>query len=144
MAWPNFHLTDGRRGRLTGGSTGCKRERPTCTERKTAHRECGWKDGDSGDSAGESLCPTKKQQNPLDSDWPSHGRPFHSLGTDPQRSLSDYLAKKNRMSAIPSAKAKPYPNVSTGVTFFPRLRMTAPTDVSTSPAMIGLINKLTP
>src|SRR5579859_4616620 len=78
MAWPNFHLTDGRRGRLTGGSTGCKRERPTCTERKTAHRECGWKDGDSGDSAGESLCPTKKQQNPLDSDWPSHGRPIHS------------------------------------------------------------------
>src|SRR5579864_6339858 len=79
MAWPNFHLTDGRRGRLTGGSTGCKRERPTCTERKAAHRECGWKDGDSGDSAGENLCPTKKQQNPLDSDWPSHGRPLQVL-----------------------------------------------------------------
>ena len=31
-----------------------KREHPTCTERnKIAHLECGWKGGDSGDSAGK-------------------------------------------------------------------------------------------
>jgi hypothetical protein len=60
------------------------------------------------------------------------------------RSLNNYFAKKNRMSAIPSAKEKPYPKVSTGVTFFPHLRITAPTDDKTSPAMIGLTNRLMP
>ena len=60
------------------------------------------------------------------------------------RSPSVYFAKKNRMSAIPNAKAKPYPKVSTGVTFLPHVRITAPTDDKTSPAMIGLINKLIP
>jgi hypothetical protein len=44
------------------------------------------------------------------------------------------------MSAIPSAKAKPYPKVSTGVTFFPHLLMTVPHDDKTSPATIGLIS----
>jgi len=61
-----------------------------------------------------------------------------------RRSLNDHLVKKNRTSAIPSAKVKPYPNVSTGVTFFPHLRIRAPTVESTNPAMIGLINKLMP
>ena len=60
------------------------------------------------------------------------------------RSRNDYFAKKNLMSAIPSAKAKPSPKVSTGVTFLPHLRITAPTDDKTSPTMIGLINKLIP
>jgi hypothetical protein len=31
------------------------------------------------DSAGEKPCPKKEQKNPLDSDRPSHGRPFRSL-----------------------------------------------------------------
>src|ERR1700680_3092386 len=54
-----------------------KREHPTCTERESLNEECGWKGGDSGDSAQrEKTCPTKKQKNPLDSDRPSHGRPF--------------------------------------------------------------------
>src|SRR6516165_484622 len=56
------------------------REHPTCTGRiKLAHRECGWKGGDSGDSAGEKPCPTKNKIKSLDSDRPSHGRRFHSL-----------------------------------------------------------------
>ena len=43
-----------------------KRERPTCTERKIAHEECGWKGGDSGNSAHrEILSNEKKQQNHL-------------------------------------------------------------------------------
>jgi hypothetical protein len=56
-----------------------KREHPTCTERtKSLNKECGWKGGDSGDSAGEKPCSTKSEE-PLDSDRPSHGRRLHSL-----------------------------------------------------------------
>jgi len=55
------------------------REHPTCTGRiKLAHRECGWKGGDSGDSAAEKPCPTKNKIKSLDSDRPSHGRRLHS------------------------------------------------------------------
>ena len=44
--------------------------------KRIAPRECGWKHGDSGYSAGrEKTCRTKKQKNRLDSDRPSHGRP---------------------------------------------------------------------
>jgi hypothetical protein len=57
-----------------------EREHPTCTERRQSlNEECGWKGGDSGSSAGEKPCPTKKRKNPLDSDRPSHGRRLHSL-----------------------------------------------------------------
>ena len=53
-----------------------KREHPTCTERsKALSEECGWKGGDSGNSAGKkTACPTKSKTNPLDSDRPSNGR----------------------------------------------------------------------
>src|ERR1051326_4130908 len=37
----------------------------------------GWRQWRLG--RGEKPCPTKKQKNPLDSDRPSHGRPFRSL-----------------------------------------------------------------
>ena len=57
-------------------------------------------------------------------------------GRTPSRRGPHHCAKGNRTSAIPSANAKPYPKVSTGVTFFPHLRMAAPTDDSTDPAMI--------
>src|SRR5437764_13025415 len=53
------------------------RERPTCTERNFAPRECGWKHGDSGYSAGKKQCLTKPRPNRLDSDRPSHGRRYH-------------------------------------------------------------------
>jgi hypothetical protein len=59
-------------------------------------------------------------------------------GRSSSRRGPHHWAKGNRTSAIPSANAK----VSTGVTFFPHLRMAAPTDDSTDPAMIGLINRL--
>src|SRR5579864_1335775 len=44
---------------------------------RIAPRECEWKHGDSGHSAGEKSCLTKKQKNRLDSDRPSHGRRLH-------------------------------------------------------------------
>ena len=58
--------------------------------------------------------------------------------------LEYHLAKKNRISAIPRAKANPYPKLSTGTTFFPGLRRMAPTDDMTSPVIRGLTNKLYP
>jgi hypothetical protein len=51
-----------------------KRETPNLHRARIALKECGWKGGDSGGSAGEQLCRTKKRKNPLDSDRPSHGR----------------------------------------------------------------------
>ena len=51
-----------------------------CTERnKIAPRECGWKHGDSGHSAGEKACLRKRTKNRLDSGRPSHGRRLPSL-----------------------------------------------------------------
>src|SRR5262249_25404572 len=71
---------DGRRGRKTHWHHRLKRERPTCTERNSiAHEECGWKDGNSGDSARENCVAQKTKSNTLDSDRPSHGRRFHQL-----------------------------------------------------------------
>jgi hypothetical protein len=55
-----------------------KRERPTCTERPIAPRECGWKHGHSGDSAEEQPLFKRKNKNSLDFDRPSHGRRLHS------------------------------------------------------------------
>jgi hypothetical protein len=50
-----------------------------------APRECGWKHGDSGHSAGETKpCSTKPMKNRLDPDLPSHGRRLHSLRTIPK------------------------------------------------------------
>jgi hypothetical protein len=37
----------------------------------------GWRQGKLGRR--DQPCPTKKHKNPLDSDRPSHGRPFHSF-----------------------------------------------------------------
>src|SRR5437764_11001215 len=38
--------------RQSGGSTGCNENAQLAPSEKVAHRECGWKDGGSGDSAG--------------------------------------------------------------------------------------------
>src|SRR5215831_3479439 len=57
---------------------------------KIAPRECGWKHGDSGHSAGEKLWLRKRTQNPLDSDRPSHGRRFHSLTPSDARFQRDH------------------------------------------------------
>jgi hypothetical protein len=54
MAWPNFPSTKMEERSTNRWQHRLKREHPTCTERnKIAQRECGWKGGDSGDSAGE-------------------------------------------------------------------------------------------
>jgi len=52
---------------------------PNLHRAKIAHQECGWKGGDSGDSAVKNLVQWKKRQTPLDSDRPSHGRRLHQL-----------------------------------------------------------------
>ena len=59
-------------------------------------------------------------------------------------SVLPYFAKISLTVAIPSANAKPYPNVSTGVTFFPSLRRMLPSADNTSPVMMGLIKTLMP
>jgi hypothetical protein len=41
-----------------------KREHPTCAERKSLAEECGWKGGDSGDSAGEKTLSNEKTKEP--------------------------------------------------------------------------------
>jgi len=72
---------------------------------KSLIEECGWKGGDSGDSAGEKPCPTKKQKNSLDSDRPSHGRPLHVLtGSMSAMAIlvTDYkTAEKQGQNAVP-------------------------------------------
>src|SRR5437016_2218200 len=67
---------------------GLNRVHPTCTERQSLNKECGWKGGDrSGLAQGQELTgrkrrtktslqeeKEKKQKNTLDSYRPSHGR----------------------------------------------------------------------
>ncbi len=75
IAWPDFHSYEWNERSKIRWQHRLKREHPTGTERtESLLEECGWKGGDSGDSAGEKSCPTKKNKNPLDSDRPSHGR----------------------------------------------------------------------
>src|SRR5258705_13993622 len=50
--------------------------------------ECGWKGGDSGDSAERKSCLTNTNHR-LDSDRPSHGRRLHS---EPDRWCNDDLS----------------------------------------------------
>jgi hypothetical protein len=52
IAWPNFHSSEWKERSLNRWQHRLKREHPTCTERKALIQECGWKGGDSGDSAG--------------------------------------------------------------------------------------------
>src|SRR5271169_5501912 len=78
MAWPRFHS---ERAEPQGAKQMAAPAEPRTPNmhraKRIAPRECGWKHGDSGHSAGrEKPCPTKKRKNRLDSDRPSHGRPY--------------------------------------------------------------------
>src|ERR1700731_1654652 len=86
-----------------------KRERPTCTERTktlTRVRMEGWRQWLTRPE--KKPCPTKKQQNPLDSDRPSHGRRLHSLripgrvGTTALINAPDQLQLKLPVTAAPA------------------------------------------
>ena len=101
IAWPRFHAC-----RWDGRSTirwqhRLKREHPTGTERnRIAHKECGWKGGDSGtDSAEKEPCPTKNKTNPLDSDRPSHGRRLRSSTRALRLALKTLICVDQRSSA---------------------------------------------
>ena len=53
-------------GRLTGSSTGCNENAQLAPSEKNALRECGWKDGDSGDSAPErKIVSNEKTKEPI-------------------------------------------------------------------------------
>ena len=74
IAWPTSILEMEERSTIRWQHR-LKREHLTCTERKSLTEECGWKGGDSGDSAErKNLVQRKNKKNPLDSDRPSHGR----------------------------------------------------------------------
>src|SRR5205807_10609796 len=75
-----------------GGPKGLNRVYPTCTERPSLNKECGWKGGDrSGLAHGQeltgrkrrtktSLQERKKRKNILDTHRPSHGSTSDSFG----------------------------------------------------------------
>jgi hypothetical protein len=65
-----------------GGPKGLNRVHPTCTERQSLNKECGWKGGDRGGLAewgqfGKRR--RKKKKNRLDTHRPTHGRTWSSL-----------------------------------------------------------------
>jgi hypothetical protein len=65
MAWPNFHRRRWTGGRQSGGSTGCNENAQLApSETKSLNEECGWKGGDSGDSAGEKTLSNEKTTEP--------------------------------------------------------------------------------
>ena len=64
-----------------------KREHPTCTERISLTKECGWKDGDRGGLAeSEQTHGKKKAKVCIDINRPSHGRTYR--GPEDRRSNS--------------------------------------------------------
>ena len=80
MAWPRF---DSEKSGTKGAKRWqhrLKRERPTCTERNESLLESA--DGSMATAAtrqeNKKPCSMKPVKNPLDSDRPSHGRPFHA------------------------------------------------------------------
>jgi hypothetical protein len=81
IAWPRFHSARAEpQGAKQIAAPAETRTPNVHRAKRIAPRECEWKHGDSGNSAGrEKPCPTKRQKNPLDSDRPSHGRRLHSL-----------------------------------------------------------------
>src|SRR5208282_3161001 len=81
IAWPGF---DSSRTEPQGAKQIAAPAEPRTPNmhraKPIAPRECGWKHGDSGHSAGETKpCSMKPVKNRLDSDRPSHGRRLHSL-----------------------------------------------------------------
>ena len=53
IAWPSFHLRDGTEVDKQVAAPAETRTPNLHRANKVAHRECGWKGGDSGDSAGK-------------------------------------------------------------------------------------------
>src|SRR5208337_753578 len=79
IAWPRFHAP---RAEPQGAKQMAAPAEPRTPNmhraKRIAPRECGWKHGDSGHSAGEKSCSMKPDKNRLDSDRPSRGRRLHS------------------------------------------------------------------
>ena len=81
IAWPRFHSPRAEPQGAKQMAAPAETRTPNMHRAKRiAPRECGWKHGDSGHSAGEeNLVQSKPNKNRLDSDRPSHGRRLHSL-----------------------------------------------------------------
>ena len=60
-AWPDFPRKRKQRSTIRWQHR-LKREHPTCTERKPLNKECGWKGGDSGNSAGRKNIVQRKNK----------------------------------------------------------------------------------
>src|SRR5208337_772455 len=100
IAWPRFHAP---RAEPQGAKQMAAPAEPRTPNmhraKRIAPRECGWKHGDSGHSAGEKSCSMKPDKNRLDSDRPSHGRRFRSKST----------AKGLSTASLPAPPASPEP-----------------------------------
>src|SRR5579864_2699774 len=80
MAWPRFHSARAEPQGAKQIAAPAETRTPNVHRAKPiAPRECEWKHGDSGDSAGEKTLSNEKTRNRLDSDRPSHGRRLHAL-----------------------------------------------------------------
>jgi hypothetical protein len=62
IAWPSLHLQDGTEVDNQVAAPAETRT-PNWHRAKIAHRECGWKGGDSGDSARRESCLTKMKNH---------------------------------------------------------------------------------
>ena len=60
-AWPDFPRKRKQRSTIRWQHR-LKREHPTCTERKPLNKECGWKGGDSSNSAGRKNIVQRKNK----------------------------------------------------------------------------------
>ena len=84
-SWPSFLRKGGQRS-ITRWQHLLNRVHPTCTERPSLNKECGWKGGDrSGLAQGQELTGRKRRtktslqerkKNILDTHRPSHGRSY--------------------------------------------------------------------
>jgi hypothetical protein len=107
IAWPRFHSPRAEpQGAKQMAAPAEPRTPNVHRAKQIAPRECGWKHGDSGHSAGEKTCLIKTDKNQLDSDWPSHGRRLHSL-----TSRSKYRPRRDprAVSQLPADYRSPYP-----------------------------------
>jgi hypothetical protein len=64
MAWPTS-IEDGRKVDNQVAAPAETRTPNWHRANKSLNKECGWKGGDSGNSAGEKPCPTKNKRNHL-------------------------------------------------------------------------------
>ena len=99
-AWPDFPRKRKQRSTIRWQHR-LKREHPTCTERKPLNKECGWKGGDSSNSAGRKNIVQRKNKR-------THLTPTGLLMEGVCTSLRRLFAFLASMSAIEILRQQPY------------------------------------